>query len=187
MLTCSCIQGYIDFETYEYYRQHGVEYYWGFGAGLSCIVLTIGLTFVVVEYCTQSHLNTEDYDTAMRGLRVTRWFKKYTYYFRGVPNFLIEAAKRLGHMMLRRRVRAARRSLVWTAATTAATTHMRVPRVVVMRPSLQGGEVEEEAQQDYIPLQEWESEGRRGSDAASDYSDHVPLRKLQFAQVNTGY
>ena len=38
----------MDFETYDYYRANGVKYYWGFGTGLSCIVLVAGLAYIVM-------------------------------------------------------------------------------------------------------------------------------------------
>lgn len=34
------------------------------------------------EFCTQSHLATEDFDDAVEGMKLTRRFKKYTYWFR---------------------------------------------------------------------------------------------------------
>ena len=68
----------MDFESYAYYREKGVRYYWGFGTAVSCVSLAAGLIHIVIEYCTQSHLSTEDYESAARGLRMTRWFKKFT-------------------------------------------------------------------------------------------------------------
>ena len=68
----------MDFENYAYYRENGVRYYWGFGTGISCVSLAAGLIHIVIEYCTQSHLSTEDYESAAQGLRTTRRFKKYT-------------------------------------------------------------------------------------------------------------
>ena len=68
----------MDFENYAYYREYGVSYYWGFGTGVSCVSIAAGLIPIVIEYCTQSHPSTEDYESAAQGLRTTRWFKKYT-------------------------------------------------------------------------------------------------------------
>lgn len=42
----------------------------------------MGLAYIVAEFCTQSHLATEDFDDALKGMKVTRWFKKHTYWFR---------------------------------------------------------------------------------------------------------
>ena len=68
--------------TFAYYQANGVKYYWGFGTGISCITMAIGLLYVVDEYCTQSHLSTEDYESAVQGLRTTRTFKKHTMWLR---------------------------------------------------------------------------------------------------------
>ena len=72
----------MDFMTYAYYQANGVKYYWGFGTAISCITMAAGLSYVVNEYCTQSHLSTEDYDSAAEGLRTTRRFKKSTMWLR---------------------------------------------------------------------------------------------------------
>ena len=42
----------------------------------------MGLTYIVSEFCSQSHLATEDFDDAVAGMLLTRRFKKYTYWFR---------------------------------------------------------------------------------------------------------
>ena len=85
--------GFIDFRSYDYYASHGVYTYWSAGTGLSCVLLLIGLCYIINEYCTQSHLSTDDYGRAMHGLKITRWYKRYTMFFRGVPNRGINAVK----------------------------------------------------------------------------------------------
>ena len=77
----------MDFMTFAYYQANGVKYYWGFGTGISCITMAVGLLYVVDEYCTQSHLSTEDYESAAKGLRITRRFKKYTMWLRQLASF----------------------------------------------------------------------------------------------------
>ena len=72
----------MDFMTFAYYQANGVRYYWGFGTALSCITMAAGLSYVVNEYCTQSHLSTEDYESASESLRTTRRFKKSTMWLR---------------------------------------------------------------------------------------------------------
>ena len=108
---------FIDFQTYAYYAAQGVYFYWGVATGLSVFVMSIGLTYVVTEYCTQSHISTEDYDRAMQGLRMTRWFKKNTGFVRVLPDMMIKAGKLLFHKVSGGRSRPGRRSLVWTAET----------------------------------------------------------------------
>ncbi|KAL8818376.1 MAG: hypothetical protein Q9223_002973 [Gallowayella weberi] len=58
--------GYIDFQSYDYYEGLDVFYYWGFGMGLSVIVMLSTIIFITYEFCTQSYLSSEDYDQAMR-------------------------------------------------------------------------------------------------------------------------
>ena len=102
---------------YDYYRAHGVAYHWAAGTAVSTAVMGIAFAFIVVEWCTQSHQNTENYEDAMQGLRRTRRFKKYTAWLRGFPNLIIAAAKRGWFIMLMRRTQRGvgeRRSLVWT-------------------------------------------------------------------------
>ncbi|KAI4275592.1 MAG: hypothetical protein LQ337_003104 [Flavoplaca oasis] len=78
--------------------------------------MSVGLAYIVFEYCTQSHLSTEDYDRAMNGLKHTRWFKKHTRFVRVVPDVLINWGKLFWHKMTRGKSRRHRRSLVWTVA-----------------------------------------------------------------------
>ncbi len=75
-------QGYTDFEQVGFYRAHGILYYWGVGTGLSCAALIVGLAYIIAEYCSQSHLATEDFGNAIDGIKLTRRFKKYTYWLR---------------------------------------------------------------------------------------------------------
>ena len=90
----------------------------------------VAFAFIVIEYCTQSHLSTENYADAMQGLKRTRQFKKYTAWLRDVPDFIINSIKRLWFEFIwRRRTRysqdlqagrygqGGRRSLLWTWTT----------------------------------------------------------------------
>lgn len=64
--TCDCMSsnwakggGFIDFQTYDYYIAHGVFVYWGSANGLSMFVMSVGLAYIVYEYCTQSHFSSK--------------------------------------------------------------------------------------------------------------------------------
>ena len=48
--TTDLVKGYMDFETFDYYRANGVKYYWGFDVGLSCIILVAGLAYIVMVF-----------------------------------------------------------------------------------------------------------------------------------------
>ena len=102
-------QYYMDFEDYAYYRAHGVIWYWASGTGLTCLSLAVGLVYIVIEYCTQSHLSTEDYESAKKGLRMTRWFKRYTAWLRTFGRFLAECM----HTITRGIFKSNSKSLVW--------------------------------------------------------------------------
>ncbi|KAL8788935.1 MAG: hypothetical protein Q9195_007050 [Heterodermia aff. obscurata] len=95
----------------------GVNYFWGAATALSITVMSAGLAYIAVEYCTQSHLSTDDYARAMQGLKQTRRFKRYTLLFRAVPDAIIKAAKLLSYKSSGGRTRPGRRSLVWTVKT----------------------------------------------------------------------
>ena len=120
--TCDCMSsnwahghgGFIDFETYNDYVARGVYVYWGAATALSCFVMAGGLGYIVLEYCSQSHISTEDYGRAMQGLRMTRWWKKHTRFVRWVPNHAIRLAKWAFWWVNGGRSRRGRRSLVWT-------------------------------------------------------------------------
>lgn len=57
--------------------------------------------YIVVEWCLQSHLSTENYEAALRGLRRTRHFRRITYPYRWLFDVLIHSFW-------------TRRSVVWT-------------------------------------------------------------------------
>ena len=84
--------------------------------------MAIAFAFVLAEWCTQSHLSTENYEHAKEGLRRTRRFKKYTAWFRRVPNLIILTSKWAWFMVIGKgrtynvesRREWQRRRLVWT-------------------------------------------------------------------------
>ncbi|KAL8831432.1 MAG: hypothetical protein Q9191_000876 [Dirinaria sp. TL-2023a] len=95
---------------------------WGAGTAVSTFVMVVAFVFIVVEWCTQSHLSTNHYQSAMQGLRRTRRFKKYTAWFRGIPDLTILAGRwawivvtgRGRRYDVKGRKGWERRSLVWT-------------------------------------------------------------------------
>lgn len=99
----------MDFEDFAYYRANGVRWYWGFSTGVSCLFLTVGLIYIVIQYCTQSHLSTEDYESAAKGLKTTRWFKKHTVWLRLPGDFFAECM----HTMTFGMFKSGSKSLVW--------------------------------------------------------------------------
>lgn len=167
--------------TYDYYREHGVYYYWGSSTALSCAVLTVSSFFIVVEYCTQSHLSTEEYDKAARGLWTVRRLKKYTYYFRRVPDYFIDMVMRVFHQLLGNRKRRGRCSLVWRAKVNRP----QPPRLVI------GDQVGGDDDAEDIPLTDpphnAERRVSRSSIGGSTYSDNGSLRRPPLARGNLSY
>jgi len=79
--------------------------------------MSVGLAYIVHEYCTQSHFSTEDYGRAMEGLRRTRRWKRCTRSVGVVLDLVIKLGKVGWFKVSGGRSRRGRRSLVWTADT----------------------------------------------------------------------
>lgn len=120
--TCECMAstwtvgrgGFIDFSDTSQYNGSGVYAYWSVGVTFSCMVMSIGLWYIIHEYCTQGHQSTEVYSRAMNGLRWTRAYKKHTRFVRWLPDQLLRVIGRIGFALSKGRIRKSRRSLVWT-------------------------------------------------------------------------
>ena len=70
--------GYMDFEGIQYYKSYHVGRSWMLGTLTTCIFLGIGLMYVVEQWCTQSFLWTQNWDSAMTGLWWVRKWKRAT-------------------------------------------------------------------------------------------------------------
>ena len=66
--------GYMDFEGVQYYKSYHIERSWMLGTLITCVFLGIGLMYVVEQWCAQSFLWTQDWDSAMNGLW---WVRKW--------------------------------------------------------------------------------------------------------------
>lgn len=119
---CNCMSsnwgkrgGYIDTRVIE--KAPAVEKYWLVGGCLSCIIMFTAIAFLVVEWCEQSHLNSVNFEKAMNGLMVTRYYKRYTIYIRRVPDCFIRLFKKswrtVSGKVTRHPKTRERESLVW--------------------------------------------------------------------------
>lgn len=111
--------GYVDFESIESYKAHGISLYWVSGTALSLVILATAILFIIAEWCSQSYLSTADYAAASRGLKRTRLWKLRTVWLRKAPNAVIEgmvsASWAISALVRKRkRIRHGRRSLVWS-------------------------------------------------------------------------
>jgi len=105
--TCWCLgwEGSFDFETAKSWNGPSVQRHWITALCLTLIIMLVSFAFIIVEWCTQSHMATHSYARAMRGLARTRTFKRLTYPISGTMDFAITKFKLLfGNK---------RRSLVW--------------------------------------------------------------------------
>ena len=149
---CNCMNsiwgshgGYMDFQNVWFYRANGVQYYWGFGTGLSGIVMVISFTYIVIQWCVQSHLSTVSYDNARNGLLLTRRYKRFMFPLSNLFSKPLGALKlwwfkhvvRRGHYIER-----GRRSLIWdyhtnntTSTTTTPYTQQFSPIPLILSPS----------------------------------------------------
>lgn len=132
-VTCECIGstwglgfhgGYVDFLSVVTYKAKGIITYWAAGTAISSAVLLFASVYALAEWLTQSHLSTENYKRAMRGLRRTRTWKKYTFWLRVLLRVLPHLTGYIKSLWSRLQGRErslsrnASRSLVWAAKRT---------------------------------------------------------------------
>lgn len=68
----SSIGGYIDFNYSVDYTGYDVQARWATGTAMGLSMMSIATIYIVKEWMMQSHLWTEDYEKAMKGLENTR-------------------------------------------------------------------------------------------------------------------
>ncbi|KAF1973731.1 hypothetical protein BU23DRAFT_463721 [Bimuria novae-zelandiae CBS 107.79] len=92
--TCDCVTstwggagGYLDFGVQDV-ASKWVEAYWLTGTLLTSSVLGLSMFYITVEWCLQSFLSTEDYEDARQGLRMTRIYRHWTFFFRRLSRLL---------------------------------------------------------------------------------------------------
>ncbi|KZF18994.1 hypothetical protein L228DRAFT_51955 [Xylona heveae TC161] len=119
--TCRCMSsswtpmgGYIDFAYSNFYWSKGVLEVWANATAVSCAIMAVGIAFIVNEWCTQSHMSSENYQKAMNGLRRTRAWKRRTLWLSHFPNMVIGWVKRLFVKPSGENQEGSRRSLVWS-------------------------------------------------------------------------
>jgi len=82
--------GYMDFEGVQYYKSYHVERSWMLGTLITCVFLGIGLAYVVEQWCAQSFLWTQNWDSAMSGLWWVRQWKWATAWPRQAATWVAE-------------------------------------------------------------------------------------------------
>jgi hypothetical protein len=104
---CWCLTwgGWFNFQTTNYWNAPSVKGHWITALCLSLIVMVLSFAFIIAEWCTQSHMATDNYKKALKGLARTRTFKWLTSPIRDAVDFLIIKVK----LLMGRE----RKSLVW--------------------------------------------------------------------------
>ncbi|KAL1586450.1 hypothetical protein WHR41_05232 [Cladosporium halotolerans] len=123
--------GYIDWNVYNTATSPYVRTNWTIATVLSSTIMAAAMSYIVTEWCLQSHLSTADVRDAARGLYLTRHFRWLTSPFRDSMHYAIEAgyfARRLLSQSIQGRTAKAtaptaalgqnRRSVRWTKRTT---------------------------------------------------------------------
>ena len=88
---CQCsvfgrIGGYIDLNLVHQAPPDFVFVHWKTGTVLACIIMGVSMAYVVLEWCLQSHLSTENPIDARKGLQRTRTFRRFISPLRSVIN-----------------------------------------------------------------------------------------------------
>lgn len=74
--------GYIDLVQTNKARNPMTKFSWIAGTAISCVIMTLAACYVVLEWCLQSHLGTEDQGRARRGLARVRVFRRVVFWLR---------------------------------------------------------------------------------------------------------
>ncbi|KAF2658975.1 hypothetical protein K491DRAFT_689578 [Lophiostoma macrostomum CBS 122681] len=92
---CACMTsiwggsgGYMDFTQYNHANSTTVVRYWIEGTVTTCFFMALGMGYIVLEWLLQSHLSTENYHDAAKGLKRVRRFKRFTSWIR-IPSTLL--------------------------------------------------------------------------------------------------
>lgn len=74
--------GYIDLLQMNKARNPMTRASWITGTAISCVIMTLAACYIVLEWCLQSHLGTEDQARARRGLARVRVFRSVVFWLR---------------------------------------------------------------------------------------------------------
>lgn len=109
--------GYLDFTQWQHSDAPGIQKYWIIGTVISCVFMGLGIIYIVIEWCLQSHLSTEDYENAMRGLQMARRFRRSIAWMRYPVMLLVRLVDQVAGFARLRQTRETR-DLVWTKYST---------------------------------------------------------------------
>jgi hypothetical protein len=117
--TCECMTsnwawggGYLDFSQQDTSSSYWIAWCWASGTCLTGTVMGLSMFYITVEWCQQSFLSTEDYQDAMKGLRMTRTYRSWTLFARHASRATLTQLEKLAvalHIIKKRRS-----TLLWT-------------------------------------------------------------------------
>ncbi|KAF1933565.1 uncharacterized protein M421DRAFT_200180 [Didymella exigua CBS 183.55] len=121
---CACMTstwggfgGYLDFTQINVANSAVVEKYWIIGTTTTCVVMGLGMSYIVLEWLLQAHLSTENYDDAMNGLWRVRRFRHATLWIKYPLDILVRLVANALNAFQVRGIQD-RRVVVWTKAST---------------------------------------------------------------------
>jgi hypothetical protein len=74
--------GYVDLVETSHASAGGTRPYWIAGTVISCSIMAVGATYIVLEWCLQSHLGSENKVKARKGLARVRAFRQTFFWLR---------------------------------------------------------------------------------------------------------
>ncbi|RYN79975.1 hypothetical protein AA0120_g10620 [Alternaria tenuissima] len=89
-----------------------VAWCWISGTVLTATVMGLSMFYITVEWCQQSFLSTEDYEDAMKGLRMTRAYRSLTLFARRTSRVTMNQLEKLALAigLIKKR----KKTLMWT-------------------------------------------------------------------------
>ncbi|KAG9194497.1 hypothetical protein G6011_04532 [Alternaria panax] len=114
--TCQCMTsnwawggGYLDFNQQDQSNSLWVAWCWLSGTVLTATVMGLSMFYITVE---QSFLSTEDYEEAMKGLRMTRTYRSWTLFARHTSRVTLTQLEKLALAvgLIKKR----QKTLMWT-------------------------------------------------------------------------
>lgn len=109
--------GYIDLNLVNQSPPNFVYGHWKTGTIMACIIMGVSMAYIVLEWCMQSHLSTENPHSARIGLQRTRRFRRLIQPIRYSMVVIYFAINNLFGLLLRpfcREDKSMQKSLVWT-------------------------------------------------------------------------
>jgi hypothetical protein len=164
--------GYIDLNLVNQAPPNFVYGHWKTGTIMACIIMGVSMAYIVLEWCMQSHLSTENPHSARMGLQRTRRFRRLIQPIRYSMVVIYFAINNLFGLLLRpflREGKSIQKSLVWTHDIT----YPYPPRTFT--PGVSG---------DSLPSSPGSPAADGGAELPSYFSHNFPIRRGNDSAVD---